>query len=51
MRIAPDQVVMQDPAALKTIYGFNSGFTKVLKTKSELVAAVAGATAVAAPPV
>lgn len=29
MRIAPDEVSIADPAAIKTIYGVNSGFTKV----------------------
>lgn len=37
VRIAPDQVVMEDPDALKTIYGLNSGFTKVMKPKFERV--------------
>ena len=48
MRIAPDQVVMEDPTALKTIYGLNSGFTKVMKSKSELVATATRAGAAAA---
>ena len=49
VRIAPDQVVMQDPDALKTIYGPHSGFTKVINPKFERVAAAARAAAAATP--
>lgn len=29
VRIAPNEVAISDPEAIKTIYGINSGFTKV----------------------
>lgn len=36
VRIAPDEVVISDPSAVKTIYAASSGFTKVIEIASRL---------------
>jgi hypothetical protein len=36
VRIAPNELAINDPQYIKKIYGINSGFTKVSPTNSEL---------------